>query len=603
MKQNTITGFHLYHGFLSGYFNIARYREYLNKINVFPVPDGDTGNNMIRTFRSIVKGLRSSRSAGKILEDVADSSLEHARGNSGIIISQYLNSLYRNAGDRSSYSIKDFGAAVKKSARDAYRAMENPVEGTILSVIDAWAEVVYAESRNGHAFEQILSRAFAAAKKALLKTPEQLPVLKENNVVDAGAWGFVRFLEGIEFMNRNGPVSPSIRKELIVPSAGTGDYENQDLHSGLANLDFRYCTEVLLEDVTDSPGNIRSDLKALGDSLIVSMGKNRARIHIHSNSPAEVVRMAGHYGHVTQQKADDMLRQEQVISSRQGDIAVLTDSIADIPQEILDAYQIHVLNLQLIWDNQEFLDRLTISPETFYREQAVRTSFPSSSIPSRARVDALYQYLLDHYSGIIVLPVAKALSGTWQQMFLASEAYNREGRRIAVVDTRLNSAAQGLLVIEIAKAAAGGMNLEDLSALAEDLKRRIKIFVSVHTFKYMVKGGRVSPLKGFIASALHIKPIVSLDAAGKGIAFEKSFSQKGLLKKMSGIIEDIHRKRGIVKYCVVHALAEDKARVFASIVEKITGRAPDYISSISPIVGMHSGKGAVAIAIIEQEAG
>jgi len=601
MKQDTITGFHLYHGFLSGYFNIARYREYLNKINVFPVPDGDTGNNMIRTFRAIVKGLRSNRSAGKILEDVADSSLEHARGNSGIIISQYLNSLYKNAGHRVSYSIKEFGTAVKKSTRDAYRAMENPVEGTILSVMDTWAEVVYAESLKGNAFEKILSRAFAAAKKALLKTPEQLHVLKENNVVDAGAWGFVRFLEGIEFMNKNGPVSPSIRKELIVPSTETEDSEQGDTHTGPTNLDFRYCTEVLLENVTDSPGNIRSDLKALGDSLIVSTGKNRARIHIHSNNPSEVVKRAGHYGHVTQQKADDMFRQEQVISNRRADIAVLTDSIADIPQEILDTYQIHVLNLQLIWDNQEFLDRLTISPETFYREQAVRTSFPSSSTPSRARVDALYQYLLEHYSGIIVLPVAKALSGTWRQMVLASEAYNKKEKRIVIVDTCLNSAAQGLLVIEIAKAAAEGMNLEDLNTLAENLKKRIKIFVSVHTFKYMVKGGRVSPLKGFIASALHIKPIVSLDDAGKGIAFEKSFSQKGLLRKMSGIIEDIQRKKGIEKYCVVHALAEDKARVFASIVENITGDAPEYISSISPIVGMHSGKGAVAIGVIEKD--
>lgn len=102
MTTDTITGFHLYHGFLSGYSNIARYREHLNKINVFPVPDGDTGNNMVRTFRLMVKGLRSDRSAGKILEEIADSSLEHARGNSGIIISQYLNSLYKNVGHKDS---------------------------------------------------------------------------------------------------------------------------------------------------------------------------------------------------------------------------------------------------------------------------------------------------------------------------------------------------------------------------------------------------------------------------------------------------------------------------------------------------------------------
>lgn len=601
MTADTITGFHLYHGFLSGYFNIAEHREYLNKINVFPVPDGDTGSNMVQTIKSIVQELTYSRSAGRILENIADSSLEHARGNSGIIISQYLNSLYKNVGHRDSYSIKDFGTAVKNSALDAYRAMENPVEGTILTVINEWADVIHTESRKERGFDKILSKAFAAAKKALLKTPEQLKVLKENNVVDAGAWGFVRFLEGIEVMNKNGPVSSSARREIMVSPTETGDYEEGSLHSDPPNLDFRYCTEVLLENVTDTPANIRVAMKALGNSLIVSKGKHRARIHIHSNDPAEVVRKAGEYGRITQQKADDMLRQEQVMSNRLGEVAVLTDSIADIPQEILDAYQIHVINLQLMWDNQEFLDRLTISPESFYREQAVRTSFPSSSTPTRARVDAIYQYLLEHYSGIIVLPVAKALSGTWQQMVRASEAYNQDEQRIITVDTRLNSAAQGLLVIEVAKAAAEGRTLEDLSALAENLKQRIKIFVSVHTFKYMVKGGRVSPLKGFIASALHIKPIVSLDAEGKGVAFEKSFSQKGLLKKMAAIIEDIEERKGIQKYCVVHALAEDKANVFASLVENSTGKTPEYISSISPIVGMHSGKGAVAIGIIEKE--
>ena len=435
MTSNTITGFHLYHGFLSGYFNIAVHREHLNKINVFPVPDGDTGNNMVRTFRAIVKGLKSNRSAGKVLEDIADSSLEHARGNSGIIISQYLNSLYQNAGHRESYTIKDFGSAVKKSALEAYQAMENPAEGTILTVINEWADVIHAESRKGHTFENVLSRAFAAAKTALSKTPEQLKVLRDNNVVDAGAWGFVRFLEGIEFMNKFGPVSTPMRKKFAGPQTETLDNGNRDFHAGPQNLDFRYCTEVLLENVTASPERIRDDLKTLGDSLIVSSGKNRARIHVHSNDPAEVVSRAGNFGHLTQQKADDMVRQEQVMNRRLGEIAVLTDSIADIPLDILDTYQIHVINLKLLWDNQEFLDRITISPETFYREQAVRTSFPGSSTPSGNRVDAVYQYLLEHYKGIIVLPVAKALSGTWQQMLLASETYNRESRRIITVDT------------------------------------------------------------------------------------------------------------------------------------------------------------------------
>jgi len=141
--------------------------------------------------------------------------------------------------------------------------------------------------------------------------------------------------------------------------------------------------------------------------------------------------------------------------------------------------------------------------------------------------------------------------------------------------------------------------LEELSALAENLKRRIKIFVGVNTFKFMVKGGRVSPLKGMVAALLNLKPIISLDTEGRGTAFDKSFSAQGLLKKIAVLVKNIQKTRGIEEYTVVHAAAPERAREFASLVETITGKKPTYITDISPIVGMHSGKGAVAIGIFE----
>jgi len=339
----------------------------------------------------------------------------------------------------------------------------------------------------------------------------------------------------------------------------------------------------------------------MGDSLIVGRGRDSVRIHIHTNKPQEVVGVLSRNGKVLQQKADDMVRQEQMNHVNPGRVGILTDSIADIPLEILDKYQIHVINLKLSWDEDEYLDRLTITPEEFYRLQGIKKSFPGSSVPDRATLDSLLQSLMDRYESLIVLPVAGALSGTWQQIVQASASYNRTARRIGVIDTCLNSAAQGLLVVEVAKAAASGTGLEDLCRLAEDLKKRIRIFVSVRTFRYMVKGGRVSPLKGLAAGLLNLKPIVSLDAEGRGIAFDKAFSAGGLRKRITGILEKIHTDKGIERYVVVHAANEEGAGQFAGMVRSITGREADYITSISPIVGMHSGRGAVAIGIIEGE--
>jgi DegV family protein with EDD domain len=601
MSEPVVNGFQIYHGFLSGYMSIARNRDYINRINVFPVPDADTGNNMTATLRAILSGLSSNRSPGILLENIADLSLEGARGNSGIILAQYLNSLAVSAGRHKNMTLANFGQAVKEAVGGAYKAMKDPREGTILTVLKAWAETIYAESQKRVSHTELFSRGLHAAKKALAETPEQLSVLKENNVVDAGAWGLVSFFEGFEHMEKTGPVPFALRRNLDPGDFSTRGLQSPQTHQ-MQDLTYRYCTEVLL-DQCDTPAEIVGELiKGFGDSLIVSQGKNRIRIHIHTNNPAETVSLLRTRGRVIQQKADDMVRQEQTVNRKAGRIGVVTDSIADIPLEILDRWQIHVINQKLLWDEEEFLDRLTITPEEFYRLQEVKKSFPGSSVPERSRVDTTFRYLMDHYEGLIILPVARALSGTWQQLESAAAAYNTDGNKITVVDTCLNSAAQGLLVVEVAKAAASGQSLVELSALAENLKRRIRIFVSVKTFRFMVKGGRISPLKGLLATLLNLKPIVSLDEKGKGKAFDKAFSRRQLLAKMTRLIAGLNEKNGIARWAIVHAADPEAAGDLAKRIEAVTGSRPDYITTISPIVGMHSGRGAVALGLILKQA-
>ncbi len=599
MIENAMNGYQIYHSFLSGFLSIRKQREQLNAINVFPVADGDTGNNMVRTINLIVNRLEPNRSATKVLNNIADLSLESARGNSGIIFSQYLNGLALNTDGKDVLSIHEFADAAQKAVKLAYEAMENPVEGTILTVLSAWSESIYTNSQKKNSLEQIFEKALSVAKIVLGKTKDQLAVLKENDVVDAGAMGAVSFLEGIELFKFNGPVPVSFRKTLVQNEYISGLITTSTKHNITSQVKFRYCTEVLIDHPKTSPDKIRERLKDLGDSLIVSKGVNKSRIHIHSNSPQIVLERLKKYGKILEQKADDMIRQEQVVNKRFSSTAILTDSIADIPMDVLDKYQIHVLNLTLSWNEEEYLDRITISPEQFYKLQQVRSTFPGSSVPSTSTVKALYQHLADHYDNIIVLSVAKSLSGTWNQMNKTAELFNKEKKRITVIDTCLNSVAQGLLVREVAKKAQEGKSYEELINMAENLKKRIKIYVSVSTFKYMVKGGRVSPLKGAIATLLNLKPIVSLDENGKGIAFEKSFSGKGLIKKMTQIIKEMKEEKGIESYAVVHADAEKRGRQFSDLMERVTGKAPEYISSISPIVGMHSGKGAIAIGVIE----
>ncbi len=600
--MNRINGFHLYQAVMAGYSSMEENRERMNRINVFPVSDGDTGSNMVGTVRTIASGLETCRSAGTLLERMADLSLEGARGNSGMILSQYVNGLARLGRGKRELSLCDLGEILGRSVEEAYRAVESPREGTILTVMKAWAEKIRSGCSSHRSLFPVLKEALEAARTALERTPEQLEVLSRHGVVDAGALGFVSFLEGVDRLGETGRIGWEERArvrtgESLSPISSPSD----DLHGNGESPAFRYCTEVLLENPSLDRSGLRDLLSPLGDSLIVTEGVNRSRIHIHSDRPDRVVDLLRSRGKVLQQKADDMERQEQIVSRRAGRIAVMTDSIADIPSELLDKYQIHLIPLALVWDGEEYLDRITLKPETFYRLQGERSSFPSSSLPTAAQVERQYSYLLEHYEGIIVLSVSSQLSGTWKRMSLSAEKFNQRERRISVVDTRLNSVAQGLLVRKIARAAMEGKGLEELTALAESLRERVHIFVSVKTFEFMIKGGRVSPLKGALAGLLRLKPVVTLDDKGRGAAFGAAFTPAGLMRKVSRIVADMGNGKGIEEYALVHAADRERGERFSALIEGITGFAPSYITDISSIVGMHSGKGAVAIGIVEKE--
>jgi len=199
----------------------------------------------------------------------------------------------------------------------------------------------------------------------------------------------------------------------------------------------------------------------------------------------------------------------------------------------------------------------------------------------------------------VALPVSSGVSGTWQAMVKAAEPMRQAGFRIAVVDTLQNSAAQGLLVLEAAKAAARGESFENIVRLAETERKRVKIYVSVDDFKYMVRGGRVSRFAGIAATLLRLKPIITLDEKGRGARFDKAFSQKSLSRKIAGIVRRTREERGLRSYAVVHAGAPDRAAEFAAMLEEATGMSCEYVMEISPVVGMNAGIGSVAVAVRE----
>ena len=596
MKIRYINGRRLYYAFLAGTSEVKQQRKHLNQINVFPVADGDTGSNLVSTLTHILDSVTPDFAMNETIKSIADASLSGARGNSGIIFAQFINGLAAEVKEHHVVNAQSFGQMLVRSVPYAYGSMSTPVEGTMLTVIRAWAEAFHEAGKKTNDIVEILAHSLEEAKEALANTPEKLEILKKSRVVDSGGHGFVLFLEGICKLIQSGNIREFLHETIRL----TAEESVQEVLSP-ENTTFRYCAEGLIAGEHINTRDMRKMLESFGDSVIVAGNEKKSRIHLHTDVPEQVFMKLRHFGNITEQKADDMVRQQDALFHKKASVALVTDTIADLPQSLLDQFQVYRIPLQVMIDGSPFLDQTTVTTSTFFEILDEVEEYPTSSQPTIQKVKETLEFLLQQYDDVLMLAVSAQNSGTWQVFQQVAQEMSREGKRIRVIDTKKNSGAEGLLVMKAAEAIQQG---DDLETVEEKIRKWIPnthIFVSVATFEYMVRGGRVSPMKGKVAKWLNLKPIVSLDEEGKGIAFGKAFSRKANTRKIMKIVKDLHSKKSVERYCVVHAEAEEKALEYAALAEKILGRPPAYITEISPIVALNAGKGAVALALVQSE--
>jgi len=590
---STLNGDELYRAFSSGLLAVQRRRDYLNRINVFPVPDGDTGTNITATLTYALESARVSESAAETLASIADAALVGARGNSGVILAQFLGGLSESLHDAPRLSKERLVDAAENGGRRAREAVAHPQDGTILSAMRAWAEALRREVDSAESIGELLREAAPALTESLEETQKTLPELEAAGVVDAGASGFVEFVAGAERFIDGGLSEPL----PLLTGAGREPSleEGFDVHES-GSVHFRYCAEALVSGDAIDDDMLRRTLEPLGDSLIVAGGRQRARIHLHTDEPARAfASIAAAGGRVVQQKVDDMRLQYEVAHERKYPIAIVTDSICDLPRPLLDRYQIHVVPLHLRIDEREYLDRLTIDPELFFDLAERSRQFPSSSQPAGELFARLFSYLSSYYESIIAIHTSGHLSGTAGASARAAAALP-DAEKISVLDSHHLSVSLGLVVLRAAEAVAAGKSREEVVRKIESYKRKAEILVSVRTLRYMVRGGRVRPMAGALGKALNLKPIVSLDVDGKSILYGKAFSVRRNLEKIVEMVARRHAESTLRCYAVVHGHDLEAGHELAAELERALGFPPLFIEEISSIVALNTGRGAVAVA-------
>ncbi|MGD2088678.1 MAG: DegV family protein [Candidatus Aminicenantes bacterium] len=592
MKLTEINGKDFYYAFLAGSSRIMKHQRLMNKINVFPVPDGDTGSNLASTVRHIIEQTRPDRSFKKTVDSIAAAAIDGARGNSGIIFAQFLYGISQKIDKEQKINIKRFSQAIKSALHYAISAIEKPVEGTIITVLRDWVNHIDKIKEKFDDFFQLIKESLKTAKKSLKETPRQLDILKKYNVVDAGAQGFVFFLEGIIDLLKEGNLKKILRFKTtkIEPINETHSFED---------IKYRYCTEAILEGENLDKQSVKVILGELGDSVVIAGSQQKMRIHIHTNAPAELFYQLKDLGELPFQKVDDMKRQYEAAHQRKWNIALVTDSVCDLPREVMDHYQIHMASINIHFGKSNYLDKKSITPDQFYTMLKEDKEFPTTSQPGLQDFLNLYNHLSSYYDSIIAVHMSKHLSGTWNVSHNAAQQVEKEtGKKISVINSHQLSGTLGLMVLRTAEAIANGLTHDEIIEQLEKWANQSTILVSVKTLKYMVKGGRVSPMKGWLANVLNLKPIVSVDADGKSVLYDKAFSQKGNMKKVMKITQGKMRNNTLWKYSILHAHDPEEAAWFAVKLTQLLGKKPDFIIDISPAVGLSAGHGAVAVSLM-----
>lgn len=354
MENMTIGGAMLKEMFLTGAALLEKNRAYIDSLNVFPVPDGDTGTNMSMTMQSAVKEIQNCK--GTNVSDIAAAAslgaLKGARGNSGVILSQILRGFARALSGKEEMAPENFAAALMTGTEAAYKAVMKPKEGTMLTVARMMAEAVAKEANEGANLYKLIDVMIDEGERALRLTPELLPVLKEAGVVDSGGKGLVTILRGFKMVIDGEDVDEYVLAPQMQDTAGiTGGEEGADLEA-LDDIEFGYCTEFFIIHLDESFSEadldkLREKLMKIGDSVVVAYDSDFIKIHVHSNCPGKILQLALRLGEIDRIKIENMREQNRELlanmKKNEKENALVAVNISDGIDEVYKAIGVNNL--------------------------------------------------------------------------------------------------------------------------------------------------------------------------------------------------------------------------------------------------------------------
>ena len=583
-------------GMKNGIFAVVNAQEKLNSINVFPVADGDTGTNLCLSLYPIINitNSQTEKTVGSLLEKIADKLIDHSRGNSGSILAQFFQGMSDSAVDIEQFDTYQFLKSLKMGNRYAREALSEPVDGTILTVIDKFSESFedsYSKEINKD-FSEIFSKVMITTKEAVAETKNQLDVLRDSNVEDAGAKGFYILMNGFfEFIvNGVSQKEPSSQKNFL-------DHQPEEIYPDSDEIEFQYCTECIISGNEIDRRKIREILLKHGNSIVVAGTKNKIKAHIHTDNPSFVFDEMKKFGTISSEKADDMKKQNKIIKNQTKSFAVITDSAADITDKDIEELDINIIPIRIQLGQKSYLDKVTITPDEFFKELLVNTAQPTTSQPSIGEFRRHFQYLASHYNDVLSISVTGSISGTLQASESAAKKIKADGN-IFTYNSLNASLGQGQIAVYAAKCAKNGKDIHSTLKELNTIRKNTKTFGLIPNLKYAVQGGRVPKTVKLIADIFRLTPILVSTDDGLIVTRKFLFGKNRILKKFAKYIAENISYSKKVNISIGHAIAYEDAKTLKKFLETEIEQINEFkITELGTAIGVHGGPGAIMVGV------
>jgi len=579
---------------IGAYQKVSDKKENINAINIFPVPDQDTGDNLNSTLQGVFKAINKQHFSNMAdLKNAAiDGAICNASGNVGIITTGFLNGFLSNLSD--DISTSNFIQAFNFGLSSAYNSIQNPKEGTILDVIKGANDSLSRETDSSD-IKKILKNAINSAKKSLDDTQLKMELYKKAGTVDAGGYGFLLILEGfLESFNKKINFTDTNKK----PNIQTGSFFQIISH--------RYEVISLLESLVIDKETIIKQLVNHGDCLDIIEANKKLKIHIHTDTPDNVVELISTFGSVIHMRTTDMTQQIDQIKTFKKSVGLIVDDASGLDINFATKHDISIVPFKVSWDKVDkknsYKNHSIYQKMEIFKDKTQQYNWPKTSQPTLENFLKNFKEQLQKYNYIICITTSTVISGSYNSAIQArSLLSSSDQKRVIIPDLKQIASGQALLAIKAAKLIEQEYTYKQIEKQLLLLTQKIEVFGTPKNMIWITTGGRVS---GNTAKLVHflqkikIKPMLGLTT--KNIRLKKIFfGDKPLSNFLINYLNKNYKSINTpIELVIQHG---DDDLEFKKIKQALDPARFKIIQEtiLSPVIGVHTGPGTFIIGILK----